>query len=1027
MSTLVKSMDLSAVVGNAVVTTSNTGGGDGLALPLVGTDAPFKSLVAGANILITSSATEITIATASTVGEANTTSNSGTGAGLAQTKSGVDLPFKSLIGETDRIVLTENTDDVTFALGADVAFVDETNTFTQLNTFEGGIHNIQDGGSAAYIARSFDTGVNPSEFSGFFARGSESSPTAVQADDVLLRLIANGQADFERIGAIIDMVATEAWTGISTPTKIEFYTVASSSTSTTLQLEIGPDGNADFQNNNINNVRIFSTASANLSSTGSILLGNAEVQSWRNAADDGDISILASPSDTFDIVIGLATQYAFGEGEADYNTNSITNLFNETMSGAQVFFDDSTQDQAAIPTDITWNIPVSNFTGNSFSTVGEDSFSSAASFKSDGLTILVVGAVNNIVSQYTLTTAWDASTATFTQSFDLSNEANFPRGLFVRHDGKKLYIADSSPTDDVFEYDLATAWDVSTMSFSGNSFSVTTQEATPSGISFKPDGSKMYVVGNASGNVNEYDLTTNWDVSTSSFSQSFSVTGEDSNPLDMAFKPDGKAVYIVGSDTDIIVQYALTTAWDVSTMVFNSQTFDVSSEDTGGRGIAFRPNGSKFYLVGGQNNNVYEYNIGIEVIGIINADTINADIANVEIVNTDIVNVNDALVFFDDSTQDQAAIPNDITWGIKTSNYTGNSFSVTTQGTSPTAAFFKPDGLRSLVIDAVANIVSQYDLTVEWDASTASFTQSFDLSNECNFPRGMYARHDGLKLYVADSGPTDNVFEYDMTTAWDVSTMSFSGNSFNISSQDTVPTGLSFKPDGLKMFTIGNTNDNVSEYALTTAWDVTTASFTQFFDVSPLITNPLDMAFKPNGKGVYIVGNVTNNIFQFELTTAWDVSTMRYNSKFFNIVAEDNSSTGIALKPDGSKFYLVGSQNNAIFEYDIGINVEGNAFLEGLASGYESTGVSVTSTGGTIIGCTATSITITISSADILVIGKRFVVTDESGTPSGGSPITIATEGSETISGAATQTITSGFGSICMYSNGTNLFICAEV
>ena len=40
-----------------------------------------------------------------TSGEVNTSSNSGTGQGLAQAKNVFDLPFKSLLGETDKIIL----------------------------------------------------------------------------------------------------------------------------------------------------------------------------------------------------------------------------------------------------------------------------------------------------------------------------------------------------------------------------------------------------------------------------------------------------------------------------------------------------------------------------------------------------------------------------------------------------------------------------------------------------------------------------------------------------------------------------------------------------------------------------------------------------------------------------------------------------------------------------------------------------------------------------------------------------------
>ena len=71
----------------------------------------------------------ITIGSLSITGEANTASNSGTGEGLAQTKSGIDLPFKSLIGETDKITLTGNTNNVTFTLGTDVVTTDQANIY----------------------------------------------------------------------------------------------------------------------------------------------------------------------------------------------------------------------------------------------------------------------------------------------------------------------------------------------------------------------------------------------------------------------------------------------------------------------------------------------------------------------------------------------------------------------------------------------------------------------------------------------------------------------------------------------------------------------------------------------------------------------------------------------------------------------------------------------------------------------------------------------------------------------------------
>jgi len=70
--------------------------------------------------------------------------------------------------------------------------------------------------------------------------------------------------------------------------------------------------------------------------------------------------------------------------------------------------------------------------------------------------------------------------------------------------------------DDVNKYTLTTAWDASTASFV-DSFSVATQEANPQDIWFDSSGKTMFIVGMAGDDVNVYKLTTAWDVSTASF------------------------------------------------------------------------------------------------------------------------------------------------------------------------------------------------------------------------------------------------------------------------------------------------------------------------------------------------------------------------------------------------------------------------------------------------------------------------------------------------------------------------------
>lgn len=79
-----------------------------------------------------------------TGGEANTTSNDGAGEGLAKTKSGVDLPFKSLVGGTN-VTLASDADTVTINSTAGGGNVSNTGTpvdgqiaiFTDATTIEG--------------------------------------------------------------------------------------------------------------------------------------------------------------------------------------------------------------------------------------------------------------------------------------------------------------------------------------------------------------------------------------------------------------------------------------------------------------------------------------------------------------------------------------------------------------------------------------------------------------------------------------------------------------------------------------------------------------------------------------------------------------------------------------------------------------------------------------------------------------------------------------------------------------------------
>jgi DNA-binding beta-propeller fold protein YncE len=152
--------------------------------------------------------------------------------------------------------------------------------------------------------------------------------------------------------------------------------------------------------------------------------------------------------------------------------------------------------------------------------------------------------------------------------------------------------------DDVNEYDLSTGFDVSTAVYSQN-FSVAAQDATPYGLAFNSDGTKMFIVGQSGRDVNEYDLSTAFDISTAVYSQNFSVSAQDSQPFGISFNTDGTKMFIVGYSlettlTNIVCPLALTFLPPVFRSIVLLWLLKIQHPT----GIAFNNDGTKMYITG---------------------------------------------------------------------------------------------------------------------------------------------------------------------------------------------------------------------------------------------------------------------------------------------------------------------------------------------------------------------------------------------------------------------------------------------
>lgn len=511
-------------------------------------------------------------------------------------------------------------------------------------------------------------------------------------------------------------------------------------------------------------------------------------------------------------------------------------------------------------------------------------------------------------------TTWDTDASALTLFTDtpqnwflVSTQESSPEDIFFKSDGTKFYIVGTSG-EDVNEYNLSTAWDITTASYNQN-FSVSTQETQPTGISFKSDGTKMFIIGKSGDDVNEYTLSTAWDISTASYSQNFSVSSQNNAPEGLAFKSDGTEMYMLGSDR-YVYQYNLTTGWDVSTASYD-QNFNVGSglKSFSPKGIRFKSDGTEMYITDAYDRDIDQYTLSTawdistasysSSFGVRPFDTnptgvfFKSDGTKAYIVGKS----KDAVWQFSLSTA----------WDISTASFAFPAKDYydyetpTSLNLSGYGIHFKPDGTRMYIVDDSFNAIFEYSLSTAWEVSSASYVRNRGVGSEETFPHSVFFKPDGTKMFV--TGPSsDEVQEYALSTAWDISTETHT-RSLDVSSQGTIPRGLFFKSDGTKMYVLDTGDKEVNEYDLSTAWDLSSASFNQSFSDTFRMGFTYSLFFKADGTRMYAM-NTNSILYEWGLSTAWDVSTASLNHSGFSYSFFANSSRGIYFKPDGTKFWI---------------------------------------------------------------------------------------------------------------------------
>jgi sugar lactone lactonase YvrE len=268
----------------------------------------------------------------------------------------------------------------------------------------------------------------------------------------------------------------------------------------------------------------------------------------------------------------------------------------------------------------------------------------------------------------------------------------------------------------------------------------------------------------------------------------------------------------------------------------------------------------------------------------------------------------------------EAILP--ITLSVDKATLRSANVSVATQDSQPVGITFSPSGTRMYVVGTNTDRVYQYKLSTAFDVSTATYmSKNISVANTSTAgpgdtdPRDVQFHPEGHTMYIVGID-RDTVYQYSLSRAWDVSTATYASKNKDISAQDTNPQSLAFSDDGSKMYILGSTNDRIFQYTLSTPWDVSTATYaSKFLSVAAQENSPLAMVFSVDGKKVLVIGSTNDTVYQYTLSTAWDVSTATYDNKSLNIGAQESTPHGIALSIDQKKMFIVGTATDIVYTY----------------------------------------------------------------------------------------------------------------
>lgn len=231
-------------------------------------------------------------------------------------------------------------------------------------------------------------------------------------------------------------------------------------------------------------------------------------------------------------------------------------------------------------------------------------------------------------------------------------------------------------------------------------------------------------------------------------------------------------------------------------------------------------------------------------------------------------------------------------------------------------AVFSADGTKLFLInDEASTKIYRFDLSTPFDLSTMSLNSGQTITVSENFPSGVEISALGDKIFYCGREQDETKMEtlgtnFDLTTTT-TPTATLPAQSSNIF-------GIVFNNDGSKLYEISN---GIHQYNLSEAYDISTATLTNtvdLVDIGSPETSPFFIRLTNSGTQMFL-GRSTGllgEIHQFALSTAFDISTASFTQTM--TLSGTEVITAFMFNTDETKFFVLDTAfdgSNTLREY----------------------------------------------------------------------------------------------------------------